>query len=270
MKTPLTWFGGKFYMLNHLLSRIPEHHTYCEVFGGSAALLFAKPLSKVEVYNDLDSGLVNFFKLLQDPEDFKLFEHKMKMTPYSRELFNEYRKTWDKQDNRVDSVHQWYAVILQSFSGCFGSSWRPTIIKNNASVMTRHADTLDKVVQRVRNVHVEHNDWRKILDTYDTENTFFYLDPPYVHDTRSSGKRYSHEMKNEEHESLIENILNLKGKILMSGYANSIYDDRLKEWTRQEFKQPLWSTRSKAREGDSKDYRIEVLWYNYDVQMKLF
>lgn len=73
LRSPICWFGGKGLMVSKLLPLIPPHHIYVEVFGGGASLLFAKEPSPVEVYNDIDSGLVNFFRVLRDPEKFARF-----------------------------------------------------------------------------------------------------------------------------------------------------------------------------------------------------
>lgn len=72
LKPPLKWYGGKQYLASKLVHLIPPHHTYVEVFGGAAALLFAKPpeLSQIEVLNDIDSGLINFYRVLRDPAKF--------------------------------------------------------------------------------------------------------------------------------------------------------------------------------------------------------
>ena len=104
-----------------LLSRIPEHDCYCEVFGGGGSLLLAKPPSKVEIYNDIDSTLVDFFRLLQDPEAFKVFHEKVKFTPFSREWFDECRNSWQNQTDRVERVYRWFVTMRQSFQGKMGS-----------------------------------------------------------------------------------------------------------------------------------------------------
>lgn len=95
MGSPITWFGGKGMMASKILPYFPEHHTYAEPFGGGASMLFAKPPSPVEVYNDMDSGLVNFFRVLRDPEAFERFHHLAALTPYSREEYCHCRSTWE-------------------------------------------------------------------------------------------------------------------------------------------------------------------------------
>lgn len=85
LRSPIHWFGSKNRMANNLLKLMPPHKHYAEPFGGSAALLFAKPRCVgVETYNDVDDGLVNFFRVLRDPNKFGLFYHRSVMTLFSR------------------------------------------------------------------------------------------------------------------------------------------------------------------------------------------
>ena len=68
VKPPVKWYGGKRFMLKHIIPLIPKHKTYVEVFGGSGALLFAKQPSEIEVYNDIHSGVVNLYRVLRDKD----------------------------------------------------------------------------------------------------------------------------------------------------------------------------------------------------------
>lgn len=85
LRSPITWVGGKGLMVGKLLKLLPPHRHYVEVFGGGASLLSAKgPAGGVEVYNDIDAGLVHFFRTLRDPKLFWEFYVKAISTPYSR------------------------------------------------------------------------------------------------------------------------------------------------------------------------------------------
>ena len=190
VRSPIIWMGSKRRSLMKLLSRIPEHDCYCEVFGGGASLLLAKPPSNTEVYNDIDSTLVDFFRLLQNPEAFKVFHEKLKLTPFSRELFNEYCETWQNQTDRVERIYRWFFMIRQSFQGKMGS-WAYARNDNTGSGLPNRSrtiiDEMPDVVYRLRGVAIEHDSWEAILDRYDAEATFFYLDPPYYPETRVEG-----------------------------------------------------------------------------------
>jgi len=83
LRPPLRWFGGKQRLAGKLLPLIPPHTTYVEVFAGGAALFFAKEVSPLEVINDLDSGIVNLYRVLRDKEKFEEFRFRVALSPYS-------------------------------------------------------------------------------------------------------------------------------------------------------------------------------------------
>jgi len=79
------WYGGKFSHLDWLLPLLPPSHHYCEPFGGSAAVLLNRQPSPVETYNDVDSEVVNFFRVLREQKDALVYA--IGMTPFSREEY---------------------------------------------------------------------------------------------------------------------------------------------------------------------------------------
>ncbi|MCD6310811.1 MAG: DNA adenine methylase, partial [Candidatus Eremiobacteraeota bacterium] len=228
LRSPIVWFGGKGHSVSRLLKLIPEHLTYIEVFGGGASLLFAKPPSPVEVYNDIDSGLVNFFRVLRDPDMFGRFYGKVVLIPFSREEFKACKETWDKQGDPVESAVRWFVVARQSFSGVFGKGWGYSRSSTSGGMAMKckawlsALELLPYIHARMIQVQVENRDFRKILETYDSPETFFYLDPPYHKDTRKNG-RYRHEMNSRDHRDLVKLLLEIKGKALLSGYSHPDY-----------------------------------------------
>jgi len=230
MRSPILWFGGKGNMVAKLLPLIKEiqHHTYVEPFGGGASLLLAKPPSPVEVYNDLDQGLVGFFRVLRDPVQFAEFHRLVSLTQYSRAEYYHARDTWATEDDPVQRAYLWYVTARQSFSGCFGSSWSLAVTCSGrgmactASKWLSAVERLPEVVERLLRVQVECHDWRQILDTYDRPGTLFYLDPPYVMSTRSAGG-YAHELTADDHRELVERLPDLSGQWVLSGYESPLY-----------------------------------------------
>lgn len=75
MKTPISYYGGKQTMLKHLLPLVPEHNLYTESFAGGAALYWAKEPSPVEVLNDVNGNLINFYRVLKN--DFNALSMKI-------------------------------------------------------------------------------------------------------------------------------------------------------------------------------------------------
>ena len=238
LRSPIAWFGGKGMLVARLLSLMPPHHTYVEPFCGGASCLFAKSPSPVEVINDLDSDIVNFFRVLRDPHRFERFYHLATLTPYSREEFKRYRANWraswrgcddcDDSDNDVERAYRWYVVARMSFAGEFGRSWGHSVatsrrgMANAVSQWLSIVDMLPDIAERVRMVQIEHGDWLDVLRSYDAPDTLFYVDPPFVRSTRRSGK-YLYEMDDAAHRKLAETLLCIRGKALLSGYLNEIY-----------------------------------------------
>jgi DNA adenine methylase len=84
-------------------------------------------------------------------------------------------------------------------------------------------ELLPEIHVRWRSVQVEHDDYATILERYDTPETLFYCDPPYVPRTRRRGG-YRHEMRHEDHEEMVRRLLDLEGKVILSGYADPVYE----------------------------------------------
>lgn len=228
LRSPIHWFGGKGNLRARLLPLIPPHKTYVEPFGGGASLLFAKEPSPVEVYNDLDSGLVNFFRVLRDPEKFARFYHLASFTPYSREEYAFCNSTWESCDDEAERAYRWYVVARMSFSGAFGHSWSRSIttsrrgMSESTSKWLSTLEMLPRIHERLMQVIIEHLDFREAIEKYDTPETCFYLDPPYVLEARRSGG-YSHELSADDHRDLVDLLLRITGKAVLSGYRNELY-----------------------------------------------
>ena len=260
MDKPFNYFGGKHFLLPKLLPLIPKHRCFVEVFGGGASLLFGHPRSKVEIYNDIDSALVDFFRVLQHPEESERLIEKLKVTPYSRELYIEYRD-WQDETDRVERVYKWYFIALSCYSGDFtGKGWSMSKTASSAKRYKNKVDKLPRIIDRFRYVQVEHNTWERILEIYDGPETFFYLDPPYIHATRKGGS-YRNEMTDDDHQRLLDKIQTLEGKVMLSGYPNDLYKQL--PWKPLEIKIRATSMPSEHWDGEQ-NMRTESVWMNYD------
>ncbi len=265
LKSPLKWYGGKTQLAKKLLPLIPKHKTYVEAFAGSAALFFGKDVSDVEVINDLNSGLVNFYRVLRDPEKYSRFEYLVNLTPFSREEFLFCRDTWQSCTHDAEKAYRWFVMMRQSY-GAMGHSFGLAITygtKGRGSSVGGYLSAIDRlpeINERLRGVQIENLDFRRLIETYDRPGTFFYLDPPYVHSTRKSTKDYHHEMTDHDHEDLIEILVAMQGKAMLSGYANPMYE-RLQcaGWQRHDFE-----TTASVINGKTSDKReakrVESVW----------
>ena len=264
LRSPIKWFGGKGNFVGKLLPLIPPHSCYVEVFGGSGTLLFAKEMSKVEVLNDLDSDLVNFYRVFHNPEMFKRLQWKCRYTLYSRELYLEFQNTWKTEQDPVERVHKWFFLVRMAFSSFFGKTGVAFAHQRNcAKQLSTAVDNFEEVFDRLRHVQIENESWEIMFDRYDSPNTFFYLDPPYVSSTRKGGG-YVHEMTASDHERLIERLKHVQGMVLLSGYANPIYDKL--DWNKQDFETFCFSAQWSVVGEASSLSRTESLWRNYTLE----
>lgn len=276
LRSPLQWYGGKGMMTRYLVPLFPPHKCYVETHGGGAWCLFAKPPSPIEVYNDIYSELVNVFRVLQDPEQFGQFLRLVSLTPYSREVFDECRATLDKKVSLVEYAYKWYILARWAYAGHFGDVWEVTAKESNRQMMAHISAWLSTVEQlpdiaaRLLRVAIENLDAIELIPKYDTENTFFYVDPPYIHKTRNThtqggtiSKGYKHEMTDKDHARLLELLLQVKGKVMVSGYQNELYRDMLEArgWERIDF--TARATSAQRTHKGMHTLRIESVWLNY-------
>ena len=271
LKSPLKWYGGKTKLVNKLLPLVPEHQTFVEVFSGSAALFFAKEISPLEVINDLHSGLVNFYRVLRDPEKFKKFDYLVNLTPFSREEFVFCRDTWQSCRDDVERAYRWFVMMRQSY-GAVGKAFGNSVThgRNGMSPSMRGflsaVSRLPEIHKRLRSAQIENLDFRSLIEKYDRPQTFFYLDPPYVLSTRKA-KAYEHEMSDQDHHELIEILLSIKGKALLSGYTNPLYSPlEHAGWTRHDIKTSCSVASNPISNNRS---RIESVWVSPGPENKV-
>lgn len=267
LKSPIAWYGGKAYYAEWLIERFPEHRVYVEPFGGAANVLLRKPQSEVEVYNDVDDRVVNLFRVVRDPEQFERLRMLLDLTPYARGEFADLVEL-PATDDPVEKARRFFAICRQARGGIGMSkltknAWATSkrTRRQMAEPVSKYLsaiDGLDDVAERLRTVMIESRPALDIIHQYDGEDSFFYLDPPYLPETRHGGKAatYAHEMSVDEHVSLLDALLEIKGKAMLSGYGAQLYDAKLRAWRREELK-------TKAHMSNSGEERIEVIWFNY-------
>ena len=251
------YYGGKNLQLSWLLELLPYSTRYVEPFGGSAAVLLNREPSKVEVYNDLNGGVVNFFRVLRE-KPVELSEL-LKLTPYSRGEFTDCRDR-EPTTEPLEQARRWFVLMRQSFMSN-RRNWATSLTIRNgwSQMLSRWANgilALEQVATRFLNVIIECRPAIEVISLYDSEETFQYLDPPYLPETRVTKKQYECEMSYEEHVVLLDQIQSSDSKIAISGYSSDLYNEALKDWFRYE-------DRLKNLAG-RRGKRQEILWTNYD------
>ncbi len=226
---PIAWYGGKARLAGKIAGLLPHHETYVEAFGGAGAVLFTKQPVNLEVYNDVDSGLVTFFRALRDRPE--ALQRALTLTPYARQEFTLCRDTWKSVAEDVERARRWYVRMRQAF-GCSASvSWgyeRDGSLSGGtrARSFASTIDELHRFAERLRTVQIEHDDWPKVLDRYDSPAACFYLDPPYHPATRgrlSRNNGYRHELTAADHERLVDRVIHMRASIVLSGFDHPSY-----------------------------------------------
>ncbi len=232
-KKPFSWYGGKEALAPFLVSLLPRHDTFVEVFGGSGALLFAKEPSRLEVFNDLDSGVVNFFRVLRDPAQADALQRLLSLTPYAREEYYDCLHTWEETDDPVEQARRWYCAVIQTRNNALrATGWRSTKVpaSNPARAWSHGITQLADCMARLAQVQIDHRDFEAVIRAYDGPNTCFYLDPTYHTETRRKHSCYRHEMTPADHKRLLSCIGEVQGMVLLSGYAHPLYQEALAFW----------------------------------------
>lgn len=244
--------GSKWSMANWIISHMPEHKTYLEPFLGSGAVFFLKEPSQIETINDLDSSVINLFKVIRDyPEKLAA---SIEWTPFSREEYYtsyEFETGNQIEDARRFLVRCWQAIGAKTSDR---TGWRSLITSNGPDVANewnRLPEKIIKVAGRLKEAQIEHQPAEKLLERYRRKDVLIYADPPYIIETRTK-RHYKHEMSIEDHINLIALLEVHPGPVLLSGYAHPVYDDRLKHWRRE--------IMDVVAEAGAK--RQEVLWIN--------
>ena len=230
MKSPIKYYGGKGMLALEIVKYFPNDYTiYIEPFGGGGSVLFAKEQKGVEIYNDLGKNVYSLFKVLSNKNLFLKFKNKCDIALYSRQLHDEYKLSLIKDNlSLIDRAFKFFYVSRTFYNGVGGFSVVTNYIRRNMSKSTSDflssIDNLDKVHLRLSSVIIENQNALNLIDQYNKENVFMYLDPPYVHSTRLSNTKYEVEMCDDDHMLMVQKLNNFKGKFLLSGYENEIYN----------------------------------------------
>jgi len=283
VKQPLKWFGGKFYLADWLIGLMPPHLTYIEPYAGGLAVLMRKdPMDerhqwgtsssergKSEIVNDVHGGLINFWRVLQDEKAFAKFKRRIEATPFCKQMWQEAEALMMPDESRIVDgcdVIAAAAFFVRCRQARAGSMATFTPMRKNATSVHMNGDvgtwlnaidSLPEVHNRLRRVVIFNEDAVKVIEREDDWKTLFYLDPPYMHDTRVELNGYKHEMSIDDHKRLLKTIKGCVGMVMISGYRNEIYDSALVGWHRYDKETTSGSSGLAAK-------RVESVWLNWD------
>ena len=253
MRSVLKYPGSKWRIAQQIVAQIPQHHSYVEPYFGSGAVFFHKKPSNIETINDLDDDVVNLFRIIR--ENPKPLIKAIELTPFSR---TEYEEAYSQEPD-TDSIERARKFLIRCWQGHgFRTTgeivgWKNDVQGREAAYAVRHwyhlPQWISVVVERLREVQIEHRPALEVIKRFNNEKVFIYADPPYVLSTRCR-KNYNHEMTDNDHIELLQALIQHKGTAIISGYECDMYNDLLRGWGKMHF-QTLDQLSQK---------RIETIW----------
>ena len=267
---PLKWHGGKHYLAPKIVDLMPRHLHYVEPYFGGGAVLFAKPCEGVsEVVNDIDGDLTNFWKVLQDEHQFSMLARRLDGTPFSESEWEDYQdvlagRSQDPPHVRAAAFFVRYRQSRQGLGKDFATLSRNRTrrsMNEQVSAWLSAVEGLPEAHERLQRVVILDHDALGVIRQQNGPKTHFYIDPPYLHETRTATSCYRHEMTYEQHQELVLLLSHIQGTFQLSGYRNKLYDSfaRRHNWRRVEFNLP-----NNASGKKQKERMTECLWLNYD------
>jgi len=210
MKGIIPYIGGKNRLAKQIIALIPEHTTYVEAFGGGGQVLFHKQPSKVEIYNDLDFEVVNFFRVCQ--QHYEELVRYLRFTVMSRQWFELLIKTAPDSLTDIQRAARFFYIQKNSFGGLIvRQSYHFNVTEPHSYHPNQFPQLIEDTHHRLAEVQLECSPYQKILKRYDRPNTFFYLDPPYW-----QRKLYKFNFTEEDFIELEKLLRSLKGKFILS------------------------------------------------------
>ena len=265
----LPWWGSKHPRRPDRLGQwiaklLPQGRIYVEPFAGMLGVLLVRRPSKIEVVNDLDGRVVNWWTVVRDRPG-ELIDALMS-TPVARQHFDDCIRT--QHDDHADDIERarrltvamWQAVI----PGQPGWSANPTLVLSHGKLIPTHARLADKIAacaDRIRGVQIDHRDALEVIAVYaDCPDVVMYCDPPYPD---SHADKYAAAV---DHDAMIGLLAGAEAKVALSGDPDDD-DGRLSAagWTVQHRRRIAAETTNQRgdRRGDAPEGRTEALWTNY-------
>lgn len=271
ISSPIKWHGGKHYLAKRIIELFPPHVHYVEPYFGGGSVLFAKPAEWIEghseVANDIYGELNTFWQALKCDTHFEEVRRILECTPLSELEFR--RVKYCTSSSIVQRAVNFFIRYRQSRQGLgkdFATMSRSRTrrgMNEQVSSWLTAIEGLPEAHERLKRVVVSSKDAIKIILQEDSPDTFFYLDPPYLQETRVSRRAYAHEMTVTDHRRLLGVLSGIKGKFLLSGYPSELYDTHSRGygWNRIDIE-----IDNKASSQKVKPKKTESLWMNYDME----
>lgn len=260
----LRYPGAKWRIADFILRHMPRHHSYLEPFFGSGAVLFHKLPAPIETVNDINDDVVNLFRVVQTKAD--VLAEVVAGLPYARRVYEALLQGASAASD-VERAVRFLTMVWQSYgtrADGINCGWKKDVVGREAAYAVRNWNRLPSWIvaaqARLKQVQIEHKDALQLIRQFNHPKVLIYCDPPYVLATRSCKSSYRHEMDDAAHEELLDVLNRHRGVVMLSGYANELYDAKLQDWARYDTDMVITSGHK----------RTESLWVKGVVQEKLF
>ncbi len=262
MKTPISYYGGKQNLVNTILPLFPKHLLYAEPFIGGGAIFWSKQKSEIEVINDTNRELINFYEVIQN--EYVELEKMVRISLHSRSLHNDASVVYNNPHmfSRIKRAWSVWVLAAQSFSSMLDSTWgydKKRATTSQKVTNKRNSFSLD-YAQRIQNVQIECTDALRIINSRDSKNSFFYCDPPYYNSDCGHYDGYTI----EDFERLLKTLSKIEGTFLLSSYPSEVLTKYTKDfgWHSKVIEQTVSVANSTSKPSKKKS---EVLTANYDL-----
>ena len=224
MKTPITYYGGKQTMLKHILPLIPPHNLYTEAFAGGAAVFFAKEPAKLEVINDLNGEIINFYRTIVS--NFEGVKALMEQTLHSRGLHEHARYVYSNPAffSKEERAWAFWALSKLSFAGIIGGAlgFDKTEPRHPKKLFFAKENFSEGLKTRLERTTIECDCAFKVIKRYDTPEAWHFVDPPYV---GSNMGHYSGMFNEQNLRELLDLLASLQGKFMLTMYPHDLISE---------------------------------------------
>ncbi|MBA7475641.1 hypothetical protein ES707_11013 [subsurface metagenome] len=252
-------------MTNIILPLIPAHKIYVEPFFGGGSIFFAKGPSFLEVINDLNDNVINFYQVLKT--DFQALKKEVEASLMSESLHRKALKIYQKPKGHLKIKRAWafWYVTNFSFANKPGGGWKYDSGSDGSHTgrqCSNRRNGFKEYAGRLDTVQISCRDALEVIQYRDRENAFFYLDPPYPNADQGHYKGYTE----DNMEKLLKILESVHGKFMLSNYGSELIENYAVRngWTIREFDLHLSAPRKTGQR------KREILVMNYEPSLKLF
>jgi len=219
INSPIKWVGGKRNLRKELVSIMPKHTQYVEVFAGAIWVLLEKEPTKIEIINDINGDLINFYRVIQNKNKCEQLIERIYFLPKSREIFDIFDKQLEMKRDELGEINRavmFYYLLKLVFGGRFDRKKKSFCVPNDGRKNINYDKFPDEFLElheRLKNVYIEKEDYKYILKKYDRHDGLFFLDPPYLDTTEHN---YGVNFNIEEYSLLKSKLDDIKGKFILT------------------------------------------------------